>query len=161
MRGPNRHDGETRLFAVIEEIERSVQDNDGVYPLTTSGKLTMAAVLRLAGLNSSYLAKNRSGIESLKEKAIERLNRIGVLSKRSRVVFRQSLPRSNRHRSPEVIALMQAYAEAEIQHAATLSDLTVAHRKIEELEAQITELRHQPANVIPISRHRQNNPVRD
>lgn len=147
---------EERLFAVISDIAKAVAENSGVYPSSRSGKLTLAAVLRMAGLNPSYLEKkNRPHIVAMKERAILELTRIGVLSPRHRVVMSSPTSRKggNLDRS-ETIAVMQAYAEAELQYQATLKDLDAARSRIVELEVQVRTLQQQVAHVIPISRSR-------
>jgi len=141
-----------RLLDVIDSIERSVAENNATTPLTDSGKLTIQAVLRMAGLGATYFTKKRTAVLSLKQEVISRLAKIEVLAHNSRAVPAPLASRKGHYERAETIAVMQRYAEAELEYAATLADLERARQKIAELENDVSTLQRQVGMVIPFNR---------
>lgn len=153
MRRVTHSDARKRLLDLIDEIERSVAANNGTFPLSNTGKLTVQAVLRMAGLGPTYLAKKRASILTLRQEVISRLTAIEVLAHRSRVSFNPPRSRKGHYERTETIAVMQRYLEAELEYAATLAELERAQQKIVELQEDIAALKQQVAMVIPLNRN--------
>lgn len=104
-------------------------------------------------MGATYFTKKRASVLSLKQEVTSRLAAIEVLAHRSRVSPDPPSSRKGHYERTETIAVMQRYAEVEIEYAATLADLGRAHQKIAELEKDISALQRHVGMVIPFNRN--------
>lgn len=142
-----------RIEAAKKKIERDIEKNDGLYPFA-KGKLTVAEVLRRAGLSPASLQKahHLEMREDLKTWIAERQAKLqrGVKSIRRAVTERVDAAKE------DVKMLMQRYAEAELDYAARDREIADLKEKVKVLEAENTRLKNATAgsNVVAIDKGR-------
>jgi ATP-dependent Clp protease ATP-binding subunit ClpA len=143
------------VLAAMKDIEETVIENDGIYPDRPDGKVTKQLLLHKAGLSSSYLEKQTTKIKAFKREVNTWIQKMQQVSPGSVDAIRRRVTHRAETAREETRALRQAYVEAELLHAQTVSDLDKARRTIEELKEQNTALLKRLAGkVISIDRGR-------
>ncbi|MEY9158499.1 hypothetical protein [Bradyrhizobium japonicum] len=147
-----RSDARQRISDTMKSIEQAVIANDGVYPNSKDGKINIQVLLKEAGLNPVYLEKKRPEIIALKNQVRAWLRKLGKVSPGNVDAIRRKVTAKADEARAEADEVRQRYAEAELEHAATLAQLDAARKTIEDLKREKAELLMQLANVIPIDR---------
>jgi ATP-dependent Clp protease ATP-binding subunit ClpA len=144
------------VLAAMKHIEETVMENDGIYPERRDGKVTKQLLLDKAGLSSSYLEKQTLKMKAFKREVNAWIKKMEQVSPGNVDAIRRRITHKAQTAREEARTLRQAYVEAELLHAQTISDLDQARRTIEELKEQNTALLKQLAckKVIPIGRGR-------
>jgi hypothetical protein len=152
-----RHaDAKSRILDAIQKIEAIIIRNDGIYPDMPDGKVSVQAVLKVAGLSPAYLEKDRPNIRALKAEVRGRLKKIAEVTLGNVDVIRKKIGEQANAARAETRKVRQAYAEAELGHAQTVFELAEARKRIEILEKENADLLKQIAGrkVVPIDRGR-------
>ena len=130
--------GETE--AAKRAIERDYETYGGVYPYA-NGKVTIAEVLRRAGLSPTALEKprhsaNKAALRTWVE-GVEKAKVSGIK------VIRRAVTAKAEGAKDELRNLMQRWSIAELEHADCQAELFKARRTIAALEARIADLQEQ------------------
>jgi hypothetical protein len=137
-----------RIFDAIRAIDKAMKANDGIYPNSGDGKVTIQVVLEKAGLSPAYLEKKRRPkIVALKEEVKAELKTIGKDAPADARAIRHVASAKAEAARKETLAVRQKYHEAEVEYAATLKELAEARSRIIELEQQV-------GKVVPIGKGR-------
>jgi hypothetical protein len=140
------------VLAAMKDIEATVIENDGIFPERHDGKITKQSLLDKAGLSSSYLEKQTPKMKAFKREVNAWIKKMEQVSPGNVDAIRRRVTRKAETAREETRAVRQAYAEAELLHAQTISDLEKARRTVEELREQNAALLKRLAGkkVIPI-----------
>uniref|UniRef100_Q07NR8 Uncharacterized protein n=1 Tax=Rhodopseudomonas palustris (strain BisA53) TaxID=316055 RepID=Q07NR8_RHOP5 len=151
-----RHsDARERISNAMRRIEDTLIANDGVYPNSKDGKVGIRNVLMEAELSITYFEKkDRPKIVALKMKVQAWLAKLGRVSAGNVKAIRRKVTARADAAQAEANEVRQRYAEAELEYAATLLELSDARKSVDGLKQRNAELLAQIANVIPIDRKR-------
>jgi len=129
---------QSRLRDVMAAIEGEIEANGGIYP-HCEGKVTASELIRRVGLSPAILQKdshrafNEKDVQSFLKRCRDRAG-----GKRSDV--RKAVNEQVREKHEELIALMNTFALAELEHENRRLELIKAEHLIESLKAQITRM---------------------
>jgi hypothetical protein len=140
------------VLAAMKDIEETLIENDGIYPERSDGRVTKQLLLDKAGRSSSYLEKPTPKMKAFKREVNAWIKKMQQASPGNVDAIRRKVTHKAEMAREETRALRQVYAEAQLLHAQTISDLDKARRTIEELRGQNAALLKQLAGkkVTPI-----------
>jgi uncharacterized membrane-anchored protein len=142
------------VINAMRDMEREIERNNGIYPFTADGQLSIQEVLRRAGKSSAALEKPQHKAEGgLKEIVTEWVTRVnGKITGGVRIVRKMITERVN-EADERLSAFMQAWSEAELEYIQAKEDMMEKDKEIAQLKRDIERLKAEIAGTNVVQLH--------
>ena len=150
---------ELAVVDAMREIEREIEKNNGIYPFTRDGQISIQEVLRRAGKSPAALEKPQhkspNGLKETVTEWVEGVN--GRITGGVRTVRKIITERVN-EADERLKEFKQAWTEAELEYLQAREDIAERDRTIRELKREVERLSADLAGTNVVQLHR---PERD